>query len=53
MAPCDPYASAIVVRMLALGNYQQMPPLGSEIPHEAGLSAVSDWILALEPAASP
>jgi len=49
VAPGDPDASAVIVRMRARGSDMQMPPLATEIPDDDGIAAVSDWILSLAP----
>lgn len=47
VAPGDPSASALVVRMQARGNNEQMPPLATEFPDDAGIATVSAWIASL------
>jgi len=47
VAPGDPNASALVVRMQARGSDEQMPPLATEIPDAVGVAAVSAWITSL------
>jgi hypothetical protein len=49
IAPGDPAASGIYVRMLARGSTRQMPPIATEHVDEAGAEAVRAWILALPP----
>jgi mono/diheme cytochrome c family protein len=43
----DPAASAVFFRMGERGNNAQMPPLGTEMVDDEGLSAVEAWILSL------
>lgn len=47
VAPGDPDHSALVVRMSARGNVDQMPPLATEHVDASGLAAVRAWIAAL------
>jgi len=49
VAPGDPDASAVIVRMRSRGDDKQMPPLGTELPDDDGIAAVSAWIAALSP----
>ncbi|MFO0809935.1 MAG: PQQ-dependent sugar dehydrogenase [Gemmataceae bacterium] len=54
VAPGDPCRSVLYYRMAKFGR-GRMPHLGSELPDEAGLALVHDWIrsLAESPAATP
>ena len=47
IAPGDPDASAIIVRMRARGDKDQMPPLGTEHVDDAGLALVEAWVRGL------
>lgn len=49
IAPSDPSNSAIVRRMSVRGNYDQMPLIGSEIVHDAGVSTVTSWVNSIAP----
>lgn len=49
ITPMDPNASAIVRRMSTRGNYDQMPLIGSEIVHDAGVSTVTSWVNTIAP----
>jgi hypothetical protein len=40
----DPSASGLLHRMTIRGSDVAMPPVGSELVHEAGIDLVSDWI---------
>jgi hypothetical protein len=44
ITPGDAGASAVILRMQARGNADQMPPVGSELRDDAGIGAVSAWI---------
>ena len=44
VAPGEPQASAVVLRMQLRGDEDQMPPLGTDEPDMAGIDAVSAWI---------
>jgi hypothetical protein len=44
IAPGDPEASGIILRMSTRGNETAMPPLASEHVDEAGIARVSGWI---------
>jgi hypothetical protein len=44
IAPGDPAASGLVLRMQSRGNEAAMPPLASEHVDEAGVALVSTWI---------
>ena len=50
VVPADPDASAIVARMSARGNKDQMPPLATESTDATGISKVRAWIASLPPA---
>jgi hypothetical protein len=50
--PGDPDASAIVARMSARGNEDQMPPLATEENDPTGIAKVRAWIAALPSAAA-
>ena len=50
--PGDPDASAIVARMSARGNEDQMPPLATEEIDPTGIAKVRAWIAALPPPAA-
>ena len=50
--PGDPDASAIVARMSARGNEDQMPPLATEENDPTGIAKVRAWIAALPPSAA-
>ena len=43
--PNNPARSAIIMRMSSRVPGTQMPPLGTELVHTAGVNAVSDWII--------
>ena len=47
--PMNPNNSAIVRRMSVRGNYDQMPLIGSEIVHTAGVSTVTSWVNSIAP----
>ncbi len=47
LVPGDPAASALVFRMHARGNRDQMPPLATEIIDNTGLDIVTRWIASL------
>jgi len=50
--PTAPSQSSIIVRMQrdpSMGETMQMPPVGRELPHVAGIQAVSAWITGLQP----
>ena len=49
VAPGQPDGSAIVARMSARGNDDQMPPLATELVDSAGLDTVRQWISGLSP----
>ncbi len=49
VAPGDPDASAVVVRMEHRGDAFQMPPLGTEVVDERGVAAVRAWVESLAP----
>lgn len=49
ITPGDPEASAIVVRMAARGDKDQMPPLATEHVDTQGLATVEAWVSALGP----
>ncbi len=49
VSPGDPDASAIVARMSARGNEDQMPPLATEETDPTGIVRVRAWIAALPP----
>ncbi|HEY3592644.1 MAG TPA: hypothetical protein VGL13_02180, partial [Polyangiaceae bacterium] len=53
VSPAQPDMSGILVRMLARGNRDQMPPLATEITDPIGIAAVRAWIASLQPAATP
>lgn len=44
IASGDAGASAVIQRMHARGGAAQMPPIGTELPDDAGINVVSDWI---------
>jgi hypothetical protein len=44
VVPGDAAHSAVIARMMARGNLDQMPPLATEIPDTDGISAISAWI---------
>jgi len=47
ISPGDPRHSAIIARMSARGDADQMPPLGTEHSDEHGLAILSTWIASL------
>jgi hypothetical protein len=47
VAPGEPDASGIIVRMSQRGATLQMPPLGTEVTDPTGIDKVSAWISAL------
>jgi len=47
ISPGDPGHSAIIVRMSARGDTDQMPPLATEHIDEHGLAILSTWIASL------
>ena len=47
--PMNPNNSAIVRRMSVRGNYDQMPLIGSEVVHAAGVSTVTSWVNSIAP----
>jgi cytochrome c553 len=49
VAPSNPNDSAIIRRMSVRGNYDQMPMIGSEIVHGAGVSTVTSWVNSIAP----
>lgn len=49
VAPGDPGGSAVVARMSARGNDDQMPPLATEELDPAGMAKVASWISSLSP----
>jgi hypothetical protein len=49
VAPGQPDKSAVVARMSARGNDDQMPPLATEVADSTGLDAVRAWITSLSP----
>jgi hypothetical protein len=49
IAPGNPSNSAIVRRMSVRGNYDQMPLIGSENVHSAGVSTVTSWVTSIDP----
>jgi hypothetical protein len=53
VAPGNPDASAIVARMSARGDDNQMPPLATEAIDRVGSATVRAWIAALSPTATP
>jgi len=48
VSPGDPSASAIVARMSARGNDDQMPPIATEEIDPDGVASVANWILSLQ-----
>ncbi len=51
--PGDPFASTLVFRMAKFGR-DRMPHIGSDLPDEAGLKLIEQWIAAMgDNAASP
>lgn len=50
--PGEPDMSTLVYRMSQRGTSAQMPPLGSEIAHTAGIGIVREWIARLTADAS-
>jgi putative heme-binding domain-containing protein len=48
--PGDPYASTLFFRMAKFGR-DRMPHIGSELPDEAGLQLIEQWIAGLKGAA--
>lgn len=49
VAPGQPDASALVVRMQVRGTDDQMPPLASEVVDQTGLGLLRRWIATLPP----
>ena len=49
VAPGQPDGSAIVARMSARGNDDQMPPLATELVDSTGLDTIRQWISGLPP----
>jgi hypothetical protein len=49
IAPGDPEHSAVIVRMRARGDKDQMPPIATEHVDEVGLAILSEWIASLPP----
>jgi hypothetical protein len=49
VAPGQPDQSAVIARMSARGNNDQMPPLATEVVDSTGLATVSAWIAGLSP----
>lgn len=49
--PGDPYASTLFFRMAKQGR-DRMPHIGSELPDEAGLALIGNWIEGLKPGAA-
>jgi len=49
VAPGHPDQSAIVARMSARGNDDQMPPLATELVDSTGLDTITQWISGLAP----
>jgi hypothetical protein len=49
VAPGQPDGSAIVARMSARGNDNQMPPLATELVDSTGLDTIRQWISGLSP----
>ena len=47
--PMNPQNSAVVRRMSVRGNYDQMPLVGSEVVHSAGVSTVTSWVNTIAP----
>jgi hypothetical protein len=52
VAPGQPDASAIVARMSARGNDDQMPPLATELVDSTGLDTIRQWISGLSPSST-
>ena len=53
VVPGDPDASAIVARMSARGDDNQMPPLATEVIDPTGIAKARAWIASLPPVAAP
>jgi hypothetical protein len=49
LSPGQPDGSAIVARMSARGNDDQMPPLATELVDSTGLETIRQWISGLSP----
>jgi len=49
VAPGQPDKSAVVARMSARGNDDQMPPLATEVVDSTGLDTIRAWITSLAP----
>ena len=47
VAPGQPDQSAVIARMSARGDMNQMPPLATEIVDATGLDAIRQWIAGL------
>lgn len=47
VAPGDPDASALILRMSSRVPGTQMPPIATELPHSDGIAAVRRWIQGL------
>jgi len=47
--PGDPWASTLYYRMAKFGR-DRMPHIGAELPDEAGLKLIEDWITGMTPA---
>ncbi len=52
LAPGDPHRSVLYYRMAKFGA-GRMPHLGSDLPDEAGLKLIRDWIASLDPGRDP
>jgi mono/diheme cytochrome c family protein len=49
IAPGDPDASVLVMRMKLVGHRARMPKVGSKVVDEVGVRLVTDWIASLSP----
>ena len=50
--PGDPCCSTLLFRMAKFGR-DRMPHIGAELPDEAGLKLIEQWIAGLQPSAEP
>jgi putative heme-binding domain-containing protein len=50
--PGDPFASTLFYRMAKFGR-DRMPHIGSELPDEAGLKLIEQWIAGMKPIPAP
>jgi hypothetical protein len=47
IAPGNPEESSVIYRMNQRGNLAQMPPLGTALVDEHGVTAITEWIRSL------